>query len=48
MHFILNLQRPKITTANAWATRPPLPLGFTGGGGTLIRDMSAILQANLK
>ena len=31
-HFILNLPRPKITTANACATRPPLPLGFTGGG----------------
>ena len=30
-HFILNLPRPKITTANACATRPPLPLGFTGG-----------------
>ena len=29
--FILNLPRPKITTANACATRPPLPLGFTGG-----------------
>ena len=30
-HFILNLPRPKITTANACATRPLLPLGFTGG-----------------
>ena len=30
-HFILNLPRPKITTANACATRPSLPLGFTGG-----------------
>ena len=30
-HFILNLQRLTINTAaNAWATRPPLPLGFTG------------------
>ena len=29
-HFILNLPRPKNTTANACATRPPLPLGFTG------------------
>ena len=29
--FILNLPRPKITTTNACATRPPLPLGFTGG-----------------
>ena len=33
-HFILNLPRPKITTANACATRPPLPLGFTGGDAT--------------
>ena len=30
-HFILNLPRPKITTGNACATRPPLPLVFTGG-----------------
>ena len=30
--FILNLPRPKITKANACATRPPLPLEFTGGG----------------
>jgi hypothetical protein len=30
-HFILNLPRLKITTANACATRPPLQLGFTGG-----------------
>jgi hypothetical protein len=30
-HFILNLPRPKITTANGCTTRPPLPLGFTGG-----------------
>ena len=30
-HFILNLPRPKITMANACATRPLLPLGFTGG-----------------
>ena len=29
-HFMLNLPRPKITTPNACATRPPLPLGFTG------------------
>ena len=31
-HFILNLPRPKITTANACATRPPLPLDLQGGG----------------
>jgi hypothetical protein len=30
-HFILNLPRPKITTANVCATRPPLPLDFVGG-----------------
>jgi hypothetical protein len=30
-NFMLNLPMPKIITANACATRPPLPLGFTGG-----------------
>ena len=32
-HFILNLQRPTITTANAWATRPPKTVGICRGGG---------------
>jgi hypothetical protein len=32
-HFILNLPRPKITTANACATRPPKTVGIYGGGG---------------
>jgi hypothetical protein len=31
-HFILNLPRPKITTANACATRPPKTVGIYGGG----------------
>ena len=31
IHFILNLPRPKITTANVCATRPPLPLDLQGG-----------------
>ena len=30
-HFILNLPRPKITTANACATRPPKTVGIYGG-----------------
>jgi hypothetical protein len=29
--FYIELPRPKITMANPYATRPPLPLGFTGG-----------------
>jgi hypothetical protein len=32
-HFILNMPRPKITTANACATRPPKTVGIYGGGG---------------
>ena len=32
-HFILNLPRPKIATANACATRPPKTVGIYGGGG---------------
>ena len=32
-HFILNLPRPKITTANACATRPPKTVGIYGGEG---------------
>jgi hypothetical protein len=40
---ILNLPRPKITTANACATRPPLPLGFTGG-----EDATSAQHANTK
>jgi hypothetical protein len=44
MNFI---QRLTITTENAWATRPLLPLGFTGGV-TLIRNMIVILKASLK
>jgi hypothetical protein len=32
-HFILNLTRLKITTANAWATRPPKTVGIYRGGG---------------
>ena len=51
-HFILNFNTKTdctITTANAWATRPPLPFGFTGGRVTLIRNMiSVILKAYLK
>ena len=33
-HFILNLPRPKITTANACATRPPKTVGIYGGRRT--------------
>jgi hypothetical protein len=32
-HLILNLPRPKITTANACATRPPKTVGIYEGGG---------------
>jgi hypothetical protein len=48
-HFILNFQRAAITTTDAWATRPPLPLGFSGGGGTGgEEDASCQKHANTK
>jgi hypothetical protein len=38
----INLDRPKVTTANAWATRPPKTVEIYGGRVTLIRNMIVI------
>ena len=44
-HFILNLPRPKITTANVCATRPPLPLDLQGGEADISGNSQPIAAA---
>ena len=42
MNFI---QRQTITTENAWATRPLLPLGFTGGEGYINSECDRYIKS---